>query len=271
MKKIKYLGLFLLIIFTFVYTDKVISVINDNDSIMLEIKEQAKYYKTDPVNATIIDDTIIPGINGREIDIQASYNSMKHGKVFNPSLLRYKVIYPEYSIRNNLDKFVIHGNSKNKNVSIIYILNNNSDILLSSLNDDIVINIFVNYGYLEHNMNNLTKFKNHEIYNYGDNGKYTNENIIMGNNIINNKSSNKSIYCLSTQRDIDVLNICSSNKMWTIMPSFEGGYLDVKNNISNGSIILLDNISELNSIKSYLTDKGYNVLGLSNLLSENID
>ena len=115
------------------------------------------------------------------------------------------------------------------------------------------------------------RFKNHEIYNYGNNGQYTNENIIMGNNIINNKTHNKSIYCLSINKNINTLNTCSNNKMWTIIPNIKGGFLDVKKNISNGSIILLNNISDIDNVYMYLSNKGYNIVGLSNLLSEDID
>ncbi len=271
MKKIKYLGLLLLIVFTFMYTDKIVSVINDNDDIMLEIKEQAQYYRIEPFDGIIKNDTIIPGINGREVDMYLSYNNMKHYKVFNPELLKFKIIPPKNSIKNNMNKYIIKGNSKNKNVSIVYILSNNMDNLLNYLDNDISINIFINYSYLENNMSNLVKFKNHEIYNYGDDGIYTEENIIIGNNIINNKTNSKGNYCLSIDKNVDTLNVCFSNKMWTIIPSICGGYIDIKNNVENGSIILLNNLSELNNVSAYLVSKGYNIVGLSKLLSENID
>lgn len=271
MKNIKYLGLFLLIIFTFFYTDKVLSVINSKDDIMVEIKEQAKYYATNYVDAIIVDNTIIPGINGKEVNINGSYNNMKSGKIYNSELLKYKVIYPIYSIKDNFDKFIIKGNNKKNNVSIIYILNNNIDVFLNNVDQRYVINIFINYSYLENNINNISKLSNYEIYNYGDNGKYTQENILLGNNIINNKAKNNGIYCLSTNKDIDTLKTCSNNKVWTIVPSINGGYLDVKNNIENGSIILINNLSELNIITNYLTNKGFNIVGLSKLLSEDID
>lgn len=271
MKKIKYLGLFLLIIFTFIYTDKVISVISNNDDIMLEIKEQAKYYKIDPINAILKDDTIIPGINGKEVDIVGSYNNMKNGKIYNPELLKFRTIYPEYTLKNNFNKYIIQGNNKIKNVSIIYILNNNFDLLVNNINDKFLINIFISYGYLENNINNINKLSNNEIYNYGDNGVYSQENILLGNNIINNKTNNKGIYCLTMNKNINTLNTCSNNKLWTIIPTISGGYLDVKNNIGNGSIILINNISELYNIYNYIISKGYNIVGLSKLLSENID
>ena len=59
--------------------------------------------------------------------------------------------------------------------------------------------------------------------------------------------------------------------MWTIIPTIKGNYIDIKNNIQNGSIILIDNLSELNIIDTYLKNKGYLIVGLSKLLNENID
>lgn len=271
MKNIKYLGLFLLIVFTFIYTDKVISVINNNDDIMLEIKEQAKYYKIDPIDAIIVDDTVIPGINGKEVDIIKSYYNMKNSKIYNPEALKYRTIYPKNSLKNNFNKFIIQGNNKKKNVSIVYILNNNMGDMLNRISSKYVINIFIDYNYLENNINELSKLNNYEIYNYGDNGYYNQENILLGNNIINNKAQNKSIYCLCIDKNIDTLNSCYGNKLGTITPTINGGYLDVKANIQNGSIILINNLSELSNISNYIINKGYNIVGLSKLLSEDID
>ncbi len=271
MSKIKYVGLILLIVFTFAYTDKVLSVINDNDSIMQEIRNIEEQYKIVPIDATIKDDSIIPGINGREIDILASYNNMKRSKVFNPTLLEYRTVFPENSIRNNMNKYIIHGNSNKNDVAIIYILSSGSSNILYNLDNGKIINIFINCSFLENNMKELSKFKNNEIYNYGDKGLYTNENIIIGNNIINNKTNNKSIYCLSIGKNSDTLDTCMNNKMWTIIPSIVGGYIDIKNSVKPGSIILLENIKELNVVVNYLINKGYNIVSLSKLLSENID
>ena len=60
MKKIiKLTGLFVLIVFSFFYTDKVVEVIRENDSLMLELKEVEDLYKVEAVDGVISDDTII--------------------------------------------------------------------------------------------------------------------------------------------------------------------------------------------------------------------
>ena len=43
---------------------------------------------------------------------------------------------------------------------------------------------------------------------------------------------------------------------------------DVKNNISNGSIILLNNINNLDIIIKYIKSKGYDIVPLEELLTE---
>ena len=47
-----------------------------------------------------------------------------------------------------------------------------------------------------------------------------------------------------------------------------GDYVDVKNNISNGSIILLNNINNLDIIIKYIKSKGYDIVPLEELLTE---
>ena len=116
---------------------------------------------------------------------------------------------------------------------------------------------------LKHN-----KLNDYEIYNYGNNGKYTKDNIIITNNIINNKANNKSTYCLFLKKDNDSLNNCKNNKMLSIIPSINGNYNNIKNELKNGSIILINNTQELNNIINYIKNKGYLIDNLSNIVKE---
>ena len=56
--------------------------------------------------------------------------------------------------------------------------------------------------------------------------------------------------------------------MLSIIPSINGNYNDIKNNIKNGSIILINNTKELPSIIDYIKNKGYKILPLSNIIKE---
>lgn len=271
MKIIKFLGLICLICFTFFYTEKIISVSIEQDEIMIKLKEIEASHKVEPLDAIIKNDTIIPGNTGLYLDTEKSYKQMKKIGSFEESLIIYKPIYPTTSIHNNYNKYIISGNIYKKNVSLIYIINNDKTIddVLSILNQkNTTISLFIDTSYLLNNINIINKIKNYEIYNYGNNGKYTKDNLIMGNNIINNKSMNNSSYCLFLNKEEKSLKNCAENKMLSIIPTIKGNYNDVKNNLQNGSIILINNTKELANIIDYIKKKGYNIQTLANTIEE---
>ena len=105
MKFIKFLGLICLICFTFIYTEKVIDVSINQDEIMIKLKEIKNDYITEPIDAIIQNDTIIPGQIGKSINIEKSYKEMKKIGYFEESLITYEKLYPETSIHNNYNKY----------------------------------------------------------------------------------------------------------------------------------------------------------------------
>lgn len=271
MKIIKLLGLLCLICFTFFYTEKIITVTINQDEIMIKLKEIEPNYKIEPINAIIKEDTIIPGNIGSYIDIDNSYKEMKKIGYFNESLITTTNIYPEISIYNNYNKYIINGNIYNKSISLIYIINNDKtidNILNIIKNKNIPITFFIDSTFLNNNIDIIPKIKNYEIYNYGNNGNYTKDNLIITNNIINNKSNNNSQYCLFLTKNEISLNNCANNKMLSIIPSMNGAYNEVKNNLKNGSIILINNTQELPNIIEYIKSKGYQILPLSKTIKE---
>ena len=271
MKIIKLLGLICLICFTFIYTEKIIDVSINQDEIMIKLKDLENSYKIEPIDAQIKDDTIIPGNIGKYIDINTSYKEMKKIGYFEKSLISYEDIYPNISIYNNYNKYIIKGNTQNKQVSLIYIINNDKTIndLLSIINNkNTTITFFIDSRFLNNNLDIIYKLKKYEIYNYGNNGKYTKDNLIITNNIINNKSNNNSIYCLFLNKDINSLNTCAESKMLSIIPSITGNYNNIKNNLENGSIIHITNTKELTYIIDYIKNKGYSSVPLSNIIKE---
>ena len=271
MKFIKLLGLICLICFTFLYTEKIINVSIEQDEIMIKIKEVESNYKIEPTDATIKEDTIIPGNIGKQINIDTSYKKMKQLGYFEESLIEYENIYPNISIYNNYDKYIISGNIKNKQVSLIYIIDNDKTLynILNIINQkNATISFFIDSTFLNNNIDILNKIKTYEIYNYGNNGKYTKDNFIIANNIINNKTNNNSIFCLFINKDKESLNNCSNIKMLSIIPSIKGNYNNIKNNIKNGSIIQITNTNELPNIINFIENKGYTITSLSNLIKE---
>lgn len=276
MKKLfKIFGIITFLCFSFFYTDRVMNVISDKDPLKQEIINLSNNYKLSSNEAIVSGDTIIPGSNGREVNVDKSYKKMRTGNVFNDKLLVFNVIYPEYKLKDNMDKYIINGNINKKEVSIVFIINNDNNInkIISILdNKKVVSNLFIEYNYLFNNINKIKKYNNHNIYSYSD--KYIYDTLVIANNIITRTMNNKPVYCLSKTKNKNNINVCSYSNMYTIIPSINGGYNDIKSNLSNGNIILLDTsintVNELNLIINFINSKGYDIVSLDKLLSENV-
>ena len=160
MKKIiQFIGLVCFILFAFFYTDKVLEVVREEDSIMIELNSIKDNLEIYPVNAIVTSNTVIPGINGRCVNINKSYKLMRSNGKFQEKDIVYDVVHPDISAIHHKDRYVIMGNSNKQMVSIIFILSN--DKYLDKIekivgSKDIVVNYFVNYQYL---VGNTTKIK----------------------------------------------------------------------------------------------------------------
>ena len=272
------IGLLSLITITFFYTDKVMHVIREEDKIMIEIKEIKDKLKVDAINAQVENDTIIPGINGKKVNIEKSYKSMKLNGVFRKEDIIYDKIYPKISITNNKDKYIISGNLKKQAISLLFIINNNNyNNKLENIikNKNITVNYFVDYNYLISNSTKIKNITNSEFYSYGNNGTYTPDNIIFSNNLISRISKNKSNLCLTKEKNKKTIEICSKNELYTILPTIiveKKPYIKIKNTITPGNIILLpinqETINELPIIIDYIKGKGIKIIGLKELISE---
>lgn len=277
---VKLIGLFVLIGFSFFYTDKILEVIREEDKIMIEINSIVDDYKVIPVDAMILGNTIIPGISGKCVNVMNSYNKMKISGIFNEQLLEFDTISPNISIANNKDKFIVKGNSSKNMVSIVFILNNN--LYFDKINDifssrEVIANYFVDYSYLIENSTKIKEVMNHEFYSYGNKGEYSPDNLLFSNNLLTRIRNKEAIYCLSSDMNNSVLDLCSNNNFYTVVPTIVGGknpYTMVKANLSSGSIILLsmnnETITELNIIIDYVKGKGFKIGSLSELLNEEL-
>lgn len=114
----KKLILFIIIILGFIYTKKLVSIVKNYDDIMIKIKENKYKYYVEPIEPIIDKDTIIPGIKGKEVDIDKTYSKMKRYGKYEESFITLKDI----ELKNKIDKnrYIISGN-KNKNmVTLIF-------------------------------------------------------------------------------------------------------------------------------------------------------
>lgn len=275
------IGIVSLACFSFIFTEKTAVTLRDNDSLMKVIKEKSEVYKIESESAKVEDDTIIPGLNGKSINNNKSYDNMKRLNEFNEKLLIYDLIFPEISIKNNYNKYIISGNSRKNMVSLIFKVDVNSDVnaLLNAVGSNIPLNIFIDGNWLEKNEITLKKLinLNYIIGNLSYNGDYTNSGYVWINTIVNKYSSQEHNYCYMEEKNARFLNICSLQKSYTILPSLiinSNPLIEVKNGLKSGDIISLKindkTLKELPLIINYINSKGYKIVGLDELLSEDM-
>lgn len=252
MKKIfNFLFTIILLIFSFYYANIVRNFLKNKDPLMQEIKsKQNKYYK-EPINAIITNKTIIPGISGTKLNINASYQKLKKIKKFDSSSLIIDKVKPSISLTNNIDKYIINGNLNKKNISII-ISTNNLEIVKYYKNTN--ISFIINKYFLLDNLNYLNSI--------------TNNIIIYQGNLIKNKRIN---YCYET--NINNLNICSYYNLYTIIPNIitHDYYYNVYNTLENGKIFMFylnSNLDEFNILLKSISNLNYNLVSIDKLIEE---
>ena len=273
LKKIfKISAVLLLVGFSFFYTEKVTMIARNSDPIMRAIKKEENNKKVSNVNPVINKDEYIMGINGCEIDVDKSYSKMRSVGEYKEEL----IVMKETSNDKDLtDKYVIGGNNKEKNVSLIFIVNKDIDSKLTDyINDkNIKVNYFIDGKYLEENMITV-KFlsENSNIYYLGENEEYSDENMLYHNNLISMNGSNEPKYCFTSDKDNNTLKLCNDYDMVTIKSDIikDNIYKRIKDKLNNGVIFAIDsdNIDEIKVSINYILSKGYNIISLEDLLSE---
>ncbi|MGI6329759.1 MAG: hypothetical protein ACOXZR_02745 [Bacilli bacterium] len=280
-KAFKILGLLILCLFSFFYTEKIVLLVKNQDPIMKKINEYEKTYQVEPVNALIKQNKVIPGINGCGIDINQSYINMKRIGSYNPNMIEYKEIKPELSISNIYDKYLIKGNKKHFEVALIFKvkeIEQLKDILVVLETKKVSGNFFLDGKFIEENSHLVIEIikRGHEIYNGGYEGSYDKKLLTWTNTMIESVADNKSKYCLVIEENQNVLDLCSINKMHTIKAELLiNSHLTfnlLNKNIEKGSMIVFEDNSkiklELVTVINFLKQKGYKFSKLSNHLKE---
>jgi len=209
MKKFfEYLGLFTLVCFSFFYTEKTTSVVKELDDIMIKIKEQAPSYNSEVVEALVSENTIVPGISGKEVDINSSYQKMRKMGVFNEDYFEYKYIKPKELLKNNLDKYIVGGNSKKNEVSLIFLVSERSKIeeVLNIIDKrNIKANFFVDGNWFEKNNEEVIELieDGHNVGNLSYNKNYQDSSFIWMDTIIKKIGNQNISYCYKTENKKD--------------------------------------------------------------------
>ena len=275
------IGMLSLAIVSFIYTNKIVEVAKQFDDVMTTVSEVSADYYKDPLDGIIIDNvSFIPGINGRNVNVDKSYKKMRKFGGFNKNLLEFDVIPPKNKLENNLDKYIISGNKSKNNVSLIFIVKEHSDItnVLKILNDkNIKADFFVDGYWLEKNNELVSKIINdgNNVGNLSYNMDYQNSAFSWMDTIIKRLSHEKYGFCYSEEENLDNLKICSMNNNFTIKPNIivkSNPLGEIKENLSNGSIIslpvnkLVD--SQLLSIINYINSRGIEIVTVKELIRE---
>ena len=279
MKKIfQIIGLISLTCFSFFITEKTALVVNEMDEIMMEIKSKKEEYKTKYIDATIEGNTIIPGVNGRKVNINKSYKNMRLNGYFNENLFVYDYTKPKISLNDNIDKYIIKGNPNKRMISLIFILtgDDNIDSILSTLNNyKATVTFFVDYTWFENNTEKIKDLisEGHIISPFMDD--YTDSNFEWMDMILKKVNKQKYVFCYNKVDNVDNLNICKLKGNYTIRPiiiSENTPLVDIKSKIESGSLFLVKYNSELkkelSSIIIYIKSKGYKLTNLEEHILE---
>lgn len=274
------LGFLSLVCFSFFYTEKTIDVVKEVDDIMITLKEQAPKYQVKAENAKIDGKFMTPGISGKIVNLQKSYEEMKHYGKFHPNLLVYDKVSPEISIKNRYDKYIKTGNPKKRQVSFLFIIDekgNPSPIIEILKEKKVTGTFFIDGSWLEKNQNELVSLIEGKftVGNYSYRGDYGHESFVWIDTIIKRVGGQKQSYCLVEKENKKALSTCKLQKDYTIYPNIimkENPYSELTEQVKSGSIILMrldaQVKKELPLMITYLKQKGYEIVNLEQLLEE---
>ena len=277
-KLFQILGLISLTCFSFFITEKTAIVVNDMDEIMIEIKANYKRYKSKAVDAIIEDNTIIPGICAKKVNINKSYKNMKSNGYYSDKLYIYDYTKPEISLSDNIDKYIIKGNSSKRMVSLIFKVesDDNIDEILKIVNNyNIDVTFFIDTNWFTNNNDLIQELINdgHNIGILMDN--YSDADFEWMDMVIKKINNQKNSFCYNKDNNDNNLEVCKLKNNYTVKPleiSEKSPLLDIKQNLNSGSILSLDINSrvrkELSTIIIYIKSKGFSIENLENHLLE---
>lgn len=270
----------LLVFASFFYTDKAVSMMEDKDPVMIKIKKEKKSLEEESINAKVNGEYLVPGYSGLVVDLDKSFNKMKKYGRYNESLIVFKESTPTISVDEYYDKYIVSGNGFTNYISLVFEITDKE--LLPKIKDilkenDVRATFFVDGLLLKEDNILITSllqdFHEIELLNYkGSYDRLVFEEALDTLQVIANKRGK---YCLAKYDQKEILELCSKEKMHTIIPTIQissNPYLSLKGKLREGSIISItptkENISELDVVIKYIKQRGYTLDTLEQLLSE---
>lgn len=227
-----------LIVGSFYFTDKVMVYINNKNPIMQEIVLNKDKYKVEAVNAIIEDNTIIPGVNGKEVDVNKSFNKMENYGYFNELYLIYSKSAPLLSLNDYKDKIIIKGNPKKRMISLV--IDHNDEVIDYLKQKNIKYTLI---GKIEDNIDTSIEYINGE----SDNKLFSNLNSLLNHKKVNSK------LCMVEKSNLE---LCKKKKYYLFKYSInlDDDILSNINKISSGDIVYISSNVSLNKVKSLLNE-----------------
>lgn len=275
------LSIIFLLLFSFYYTNKSVDIIREQDSIMKSIRKNAPKYQVSSENAEIIGNKIIPGKSGKEIDYKKSYLKMKQYGSYNEQLTVFKETKPTVSLDDYYDKYIIRGNSLEKTLAVVFKITTSENLskLTSILkNNDVTATFFIDGVFIEENPKTIVALNDYEIELLSYDSKYDKIYFTSSLSYLSSLTKRPAKYCYSEYDQKEVLELCESLKLHTIIPTIkvkENTYSEVKSRLTDHAIISIPlttkSLNTLDTTIKYLKQKGYSFLTLDDLLSESLE
>lgn len=277
-KLLQMISVIALVLFSFYYTDKTINLIRQTDPLMKQIKEESKEKEIEAMDAKTDGNKIKSGKNGQTVDIDKTYQKMKQYGAYNEMLTVFKETTPNISIEDTYDKFVIGGNEENREVALLFPIENQSnpeEIIRIINQENIPATFFLDGLWLENNLATVKNIKNHELEILNYNHHYEEIYFQSAIQYLKNITGNAARYCYADYDNKEVIELCSKLKLHTVTPTIKitnNPFQEIKDKLQNGAIISLPINSivetELSTIINYIKSRGYQLVTLETLLSE---
>ncbi|MCR6111070.1 polysaccharide deacetylase family protein [Bacillus sp. A301a_S52] len=274
-------------------------VMKEESPLYMEILRVKQEYEDSPINARI--DPVwkaVPGYNGREVDVQKSYENMKKRGDFQEEALVFKEISPEITLKDLPPSPIYRGNPDKPMVGFMVNVawgnDHLPDILKTFKENNVKATFFLDGSWVKNNSNlaMMIKEEGHEIgnhaYSHPDMKRLARESIrdeiIRTNEVIDAALNEKPVWFAPPSGSFreDVVTVASELNMYTILwtvdtvdwknPSSAQMTQRVVNHAEPGSLILMHpTASSANGLEAMITglkNKNLHIGKVSEVLSE---
>lgn len=222
---------------------------------MTQINSKKEEMYVNFVDSQIIDDLyIIPGMNGREVNINRTYSNMQEERVFNEKNIIFDQIKPEVSLEDNKDKIIIRGNELKNSVSLLF--ESNGELAKYMHQNNYVVDLLISREEYDFNYELINHAKSRDTYMNID--KY-----------LSKAKRNKNL-CVTFNDEIP--EICEGK--YVVKPTLTITHANLsseKSKIASGEIIVIKDsltLAELNIVLNQIKYHDLKVVALSELIQE---